>query len=219
MKIKTKNLVILSVFSSIILILAFTPIGYIHLGIIKITIIHIPVILGSILLGAKQGAFLGFLFGLTSLISNTITPAILSFVFSPLIPTPGMNRGSALALIICFVPRILVGIVPYYVFHLLQAVFKKKRLLLFGISGVIGSLINTILVMTGIYFMFKDSYAAANNISIDAVFKGILGIIFMNGVPEAILAGIVTAGLCRVLYNNRQVKEMVGNKDMNNHKN
>lgn len=219
MKIKTKNLVILSVFSSIILILAFTPIGYIHLGIIKITIIHIPVILGSILLGAKQGAFLGFLFGLTSLISNTITPAILSFVFSPLIPAPGMNRGSALALIICFVPRILVGIVPYYVFHLLQAVFKKKRLLLFGISGVIGSLINTILVMTGIYFMFKDSYAAANNISIDAVFKGILGIIFMNGVPEAILAGIVTAGLCRVLYNNHQVKEMVGNKDMNNHKN
>lgn len=77
---KTQDMVKLALFSGIIVVLAMTPLGYVPLGVIRATTIHIPVILGSILLGWKAGAFLGGLFGLTSLVINTMTPNLTSFV-------------------------------------------------------------------------------------------------------------------------------------------
>lgn len=207
---KTTNLVLLALFAAIIFILAFTPIGYIQLGVIKATIIHIPVIVGSILLGPKKGAILGSLFGLTSFISNTFAPVLMSFAFSPLIPVFGTDKGSLMALIICFIPRIMVGIVPYYAFRLLDNLFKKKlKLLTFTLAGILGSLTNTLFVMNGIYFIFKDSYAAARSIPLDTVYSAVLAIILANGIPEAIVAGIVTSGLCRALMSNKQIKDMI----------
>jgi uncharacterized membrane protein len=209
-KSKTQNLVLISLFAGIIFILAFTSVGFIHLGFIKATIIHIPVIVGSILLGPKKGAFLGFLFGATSFLSNTFTPAIMSFAFSPLIPVPGSDRGSFMALIICFIPRILVGIVPYYIYRLLNSLFSGKlSLLSFGIAGIAGSVTNTFLVMNGIYLIFKSSYSSALGIPTDTVYQAILAVIFTNGIPEAMVAGIVVSALCRALVCNRQVRDML----------
>ena len=74
---KTMELVLTSIFSAIIVIMAFTPLGYIPLVVINATIIHIPVIIGSLFCGPKKGAFLGFVFGLTSFIKNTIMPSSL----------------------------------------------------------------------------------------------------------------------------------------------
>ncbi len=207
---KTTNLVLLALFAAIIFILAFTPIGYIQLGVIKATIIHIPVIVGSVLLGPKKGAALGFLFGLTSLISNTFTPVLMSFAFSPFIPVFGTDKGSLMALLICFLPRIMVGIVPYYIYRLLDRLFHNKwKLLTFTVAGILGSFTNTLLVMNGIYFVFKDSYAAARSISLETVYSAVLAIIFGNGIPEAIVAGIVTSALCKALLSNKQIKDMI----------
>ena len=88
-KAKYLNFVLLALFAAITVLLGLTPLGYIPLPFIKLTIIHIPVILGAILLGPKYGAALGFLFGLTSLLNNSMTPALTSFTFSPFIPLPG----------------------------------------------------------------------------------------------------------------------------------
>ena len=80
---KTKEIVLLALFSAIILLMAFTNLGFIPLGVINATIVHIPVIIGALFLGPKKGAFLGFLFGLTSFINNTFKAATASaFVFS-----------------------------------------------------------------------------------------------------------------------------------------
>ena len=60
----------------LIILMACTPIGLIDLPLIKATILHVPVIIGSILLGPKKGAFLGAMFGLSSMIKNTLVPAL-----------------------------------------------------------------------------------------------------------------------------------------------
>ena len=79
-----RSMVQTAIFGAIIVIMAFTPfLGYIPLGFTRATIIHIPVILASLLLGPKKGAGLGFLFGLTSFINNTMNPTVTSFVFTP----------------------------------------------------------------------------------------------------------------------------------------
>ena len=58
---KTAELVLTALFAAIIIIMAFTPLGYIPLVVINATIIHIPVILGALFCGPKKGGFLGFL--------------------------------------------------------------------------------------------------------------------------------------------------------------
>ena len=83
-KTNVRSMALMALLAAIICILAFTPfIGYIPLGFTRATIVHIPVIIASLLLGPKKGAALGFLFGLTSFINNTMNPTPTSFVFTP----------------------------------------------------------------------------------------------------------------------------------------
>lgn len=204
---KTRNLVMNAAISAIIIIMAFVPfLGYIPLGFMNATIVHIPVIIGAILLGPKSGAWLGFVFGCTSLWKNSTAPLPTSFVFSPLIGIPGVESRGMLScigsLIICLLPRILIGIVAYYTYKAAVNVVKRKdkghgvSLIL---AGVAGSITNTLLVMNLIYFFFGSSYAAAAGKAVKGLYAVILGVIFMNGVPEAILAGILTLAITKVL--------------------
>ncbi len=200
---KIKDFTITAIFLSIILLLAFTPLGFIHLGVIKATIIHIPIIIASIILGPKIGAFLGLMFGLTSIAVNTITPTLLSFAFSPAIPVLGTSQGSFWALFIAIVPRIIIGIIPYFIFKVIRNVITKKKTnkkaALF-LTGLLTTFIHTFLVMGSISLIFQDAYAQAINASsTNAIYKAILTVFFTNGLAEAILAGIVTMAVTPTL--------------------
>lgn len=200
---KSLELAQLALFSALILMLAFIPgIGYIPLGVTRATIIHVPVIIGSIVLGPKLGAVLGGVFGLTSLITNTITPTVTSFVFTPFFEGAGLG-GNPLSLVICFVPRILVGVVPYFVLKGIMCLFKKlkgKETISLIIGGICGAMTNTILVMSMIYLFFGESYAAAKEITYEALLGVIMGVVGINGVLEAITAAILTCVVCKVLF-------------------
>jgi uncharacterized membrane protein len=204
----TKALTLMGMFTAIIFLMAFTPVGFIQLPFIKATLVHIPVIIGALLLGPRYGAVLGFFFGLTSLINNTLAPAVLSFVFSPFVPLPLGERGvlqTLATLAVCFVPRVLVGVAPYYVFVLIKKAFRKgghaSDTFCYAVAGVAGSLTNTLLVMHLIFLFFTDDFAAtrenlASGAPLDAVYAVILGIIAANGVPEAIVAAVLVAAVC-----------------------
>ena len=195
---KTSDLVKLSFFVAIIVLMAVTPfLGYIPLGFTRATIIHIPVIIGSILMGPVYGGILGFVFGLTSFLNNTFNPTVTSFVFTPFYSL-GTYSGNFLSLIICFVPRILVGIVPHYVYKGLKKANRNDGMAL-AIAGVAGSLTNTLLVMNMIYLFFGQSYAAAKEMDFSGLYMVILSVIGINGVPEAIVAGILTVAICKAL--------------------
>ncbi|MEG0285884.1 MULTISPECIES: ECF transporter S component [Vagococcus] len=196
---KTKQLTLTAIFLAIIILFSFTPLGFINLGFIKATLVHVPVIIGAIVLGPRVGAFLGLAFGLLSMTINTITPSALSFAFSPFIPVYGTNSGSLWAIAIALIPRILTGVVPYYVYKWLKNSNTNQNISLFS-AGIAGSLVNTILVMNMIFFLFQDAYGSIKGISGGAeLYKVILSVIFINGVPEAIVAGIATSAVAAVL--------------------
>ena len=202
---QTLGMVQVALFAALIIILAFTPfLGYIPLGFTRATIIHIPVIIGSLMLGPKKGAFLGFVFGMTSFINNTMNPTATSFVFTPFFEL-GEVHGGIESVIICFVPRILVGVVPWYVYRGLERIFGKQMLSL-AAAGIAGALTNTLLVMNLIYVFFRTAYAAANNVAEGAVYTFILSIIGMNGVPEAVVSAVLVSIICRVLFQYRQTQ-------------
>lgn len=199
---KTYQMVLTALFAAIIILMAFIPfLGYINLVVVKATLIHVPVILGSIILGPKKGAFLGFIFGCTSLINNTINPSLLSFAFSPFYSV-GETGGNFFSLVICFVPRILVGVVPYFVYIGIKKLCKNKNggeWLALPVAGVVGAVVNTLLVMSLIYFCFSEQFAAAKQIAVSAVYNAIVGIIFANGIPEAIVAAILVTAIGKAL--------------------
>ncbi len=198
----TVELVQLALFGAIIVLLAFTPIGYIPLGFMKATTIHIPVIIGSIVLGPKRGAFLGFIFGLTSLINNTVNPSLTSFVFTPFYNS-GNAEGNFLSLIICFVPRILVGVVPYFVYKFFTK-FLSSTSVACIFAGICGSLTNTVLVMNMIYLFFGETYNQAQDKVGKLLYSAILAVIFTNGVPEAIVAAIITTFIVKAIKSSRK---------------
>ena len=180
-----------ALFAALIVALSVLPfVGYIPLGFTNATTIHIPVILGSILLGPKRGAVLGGVFGLTSLINNTLYPKVTSFVFTPFF-SGGVAEGGIGSLVVCFVPRILVGIVPYYVYKFLSRGDKRRPLAL-AVAGFFGSMANTLLVMNLIYLLFGQQWAAAQGKASEFLYGIILSVIGVNGVPEAIVAALLT---------------------------
>lgn len=213
-----RDYVLLAMFATIILLLTFTPIGFINLVVIKATIVQVPVIIGSILLGPKKGAFLGAVFGLASFINNTMMPSLLSFCFSPLIPVPTMSRGSLWALVICFIPRILVGIVPWYLYHLIRLPIhretRKTRLIELAVSGAAGALTNTFFVMGLIYIVFQDAYAAVKDVSPEAVLGLIFGVIGTNGLAEATVSAALAAVVCYPLQHMTGQEKLKGDSQL-----
>lgn len=199
MRLNIKKFTLTAIFISIILLFAFTPFGFINLVIIKATIIHIPVIIASILLGPRIGAIQGFVFGLTSIIINTLSPSLLSFAFSPFVDLVDVGSARFWALFIAIVPRMLLGIIPFYLYKATKRIFEKTKFqqkpALF-LTGLLSTFIHTFLVMGSIAFFFQDAYAQAIGVdSVGAIFNAILTVFFTNGLAEAIVAAIVTTAL------------------------
>lgn len=201
---KTFDLVLTALFLGIMILMSLVPfLGFIPIGPLNATILHVPVIIGSIILGPRLGAFLGFSMGLMSIYNATTRPNPLSFVFSPFINVIGTNHGDWKALIVAIVPRILIGVVPFFVYKYGRRLLKNKAdsVALF-IAGVSGGLTNTLLVMNFIYFLFQESYGTyvgQSGQSPNFLYGAILTVIFTQGIPESIIAGVVTAAVCAIL--------------------
>lgn len=126
-----------------------------------------------------------------------LTPNLTSFVFTPFYSL-GDAHGNFWSLVICFVPRILVGVVPYFVYQGIRKLSKRDSIAL-GIAGFIGSMVNTILVMNLIYVFFGESWGSAKGVAADMIYKTILAVIATNGIPEAIVAALITTAVGKVL--------------------
>lgn len=193
----TRWMVSVALMSAIVIVLANTPLGMIQLPIIKATTVHIPVIIGAILLGPSAGAVLGAVFGICSLISNTMAPTLLSFAFSPFMSTTGIS-GAFKAIWISVGCRILIGVAAGWLWIALEKL-KFSQLAALPIVGFAGSMVNTVAVMGSIYILFARQYAEAREVAINAVWGLIMGTVTASGIPEAIAAAILVLALGKVL--------------------
>ena len=193
----TRWMVSVALMAAIVIVLANTPLGMIQLPIIKATTVHIPVILGAILLGPGAGAILGAIFGICSLVSNTMAPTLLSFVFSPFLSTTGIP-GALKAIWISVGCRILIGVVAGWLWVLFTKI-KLNQFIALPIVGFVGSMVNTVTVMGSIYFLFAQQYAEAKEVALTAVFGLVMGTVTASGIPEAIAAAILVLALGKVL--------------------
>ncbi len=187
----------LALMAAIVILLANTPLGMIQLPIIKATTVHIPVILGAILLGPMAGGILGAVFGICSLVSNTLAPTLLSFAFSPFLSTTGLP-GAVKAVWISVGCRVLIGVAAGWLWILLSKL-QVPSLVALPITGFVGAMVNTVTVMGSIYVLFAQQYAEAQNVALTAVFGLVMGTVTASGIPEAIAAAVLVAVIGKAL--------------------
>ena len=98
----TKYMVELAAMIAIIIIMAFTPLGYIKLPGLTITFLTIPVAVGAIILGPVGGLICGLTFGLTSLYQAVTGGSVFTFAL--------FNISPVFTIILTVVPRTLEGL-------------------------------------------------------------------------------------------------------------
>lgn len=202
MKHKTKDtrwMAAVAMMAAIIVLLANTPLGLIQLPVIKATTTHIPVIVGAILLGPMAGGLLGGVFGLCSLISNTIAPVAASMCFSPFLSTTGLV-GAVKAVWVSVGCRILIGVVAGWLWIGLKKL-RVNEFVALPVVGFVGSMTNTVSVMGSIFFLFRAEYAAAQNLAMELVYDFIIGVVTGAGVAEAAVALILVTVIGKALLN------------------
>ncbi|MBE6884200.1 MAG: ECF transporter S component [Ruminococcaceae bacterium] len=185
----TRNLVQLALLTAIIIVMSFTPIGYLKTPIVEITFIPIPVVIGAIVIGPSAGAFLGAVFGLTSFIQCF-----------------GMSQFGAMLLsinpiftfIMCFVARLLMGWLCGLIFKAFYRFDKSSsKLVSYGAASLSGALLNTLFFVALLLLLFGNTDFVQS--FGDTVFGIIATIVGVNGLVEALVCMIVGAAVSKAI--------------------
>ena len=191
-QLNVRKMVVIAMLSGISIFLGLTGLGFVPLPLFKLTILHIPVIIGAIIEGPIVGASIGLIFGLFSLYQNITAPTVMSpFFYNP---------------IVSIVPRVLIGIVSYYVYRLLREKFKKTKTAI-TIASVAGSLTNTIGVLGSIYLFYFKAYSdillsngTVTETSRSSITIALLTIFGTNGLAEAALSALISAPIVIAIF-------------------
>lgn len=213
----TRWMTSVALMAAIVILLANTPLGMIQLPIIKATTVHIPVIIGAVMLGPLAGAILGGIFGICSMISNTMAPSLLSFAFSPFMSTTGIV-GAVKAVWISVGCRVLIGVVSGWLWILLKKIHLNRYAAL-AVTGFVGSMTNTVTVMGSIFVLLMNEYASARNVvGAKEVFGLIMVTVTSSGIPEAIAAMILVAVIGSALLYAMSKMPEYGRRQIRSHK-
>lgn len=182
--IRTNEIELSAIFGAIILFMSLVPApwglpwGYLPIRPVEAVIIHIPVIIGAIFGGKRVALFLGFMFGVGSLLAALIyAPVTAPLFYNPLVS---------------ILPRVLFGYLIYVLYTLFTNMIGNKTVsmaLTFGISTLLHSvMVLTMIWLMGLFSYYSSTYSAIGNPSLFALYGGIISI---NGGLEILLAILV----------------------------
>ena len=186
---RTVNLTVTAALAAIIIVMTFTPIGYLTLGVVEITFLTIPVAIGAIVCGPGCGATLGAVFGATSFIQclGIGRPSPFGMALFSINPLS--------TVLICFVPRILAGLVAGLIF---KAFKRKKGTVSYAITALSTGIFNTLFFVTILITCFSmDSLTGlqlGENIS-----QVISAIVTANAVIEWIVCLVIGFAVSKAL--------------------
>ncbi|MBS6194602.1 MAG: ECF transporter S component [Clostridiales bacterium] len=189
---KTMQLVILGLMTGILLLMAYTPLGYLNIGPLAITFNMIPVAVCAIVLGPVGGGIAGAVFGLTSFlqcigIGGTSPLGSVLFGINPFFSA-----------IQCFVPRILDGVLIAYIFRGVKE--WKNTYTASAVTGFFAAFFNTVFFMTALVTLFGNTEYMQGLMGGKNVIVFICTFVGINAVFEMIASTMLTAVVAGALY-------------------
>ena len=145
----TRRLTQLALLAALLLVMNFTPLGYLQVGPLSMSLMSIPVAIGAMLMGPVDGAILGGVFGATSFlqaVQGTSAMGAALFAYSPV--------GS---FVVCFVARVLVGICCGLVYQGMRKILPGKEKVCAAVGGFSAAFLNTVFFMGFLVLLFYGS--------------------------------------------------------------
>ena len=194
-KFDTRRIVIIAMLSAVLLLMSFTPLGYMNIGPLAISFNMIPVAIAAIALGPVEGMILGCVFGITSYlqclgIGGVSAMGVATFSIKPL--------GPILTFIQRFVPRLLAGLLSGFIF---KGVNKSgKSVVACFTTGFSAAFLNTILFMSALVLLFGRTEYVQGLINGKNVILWICSFVGINAVVEMIACCLVVGAVGSALY-------------------
>ena len=177
---KTQTLTRIALLCALLLLMSFTPLGYMPIGPFAVTFLTIPVIVGAVTSGPAVGAFLGLIFGLTSF-ANAFSSAMGGVL---------LNINPIYTFILCVVPRVLEGLLSGYIYKLLNRSGKDNP-----ISVIIGSMscpvLNTVLYMSALVLLFGNTEYILNLRGGQNILMFVVSFVGLQAVVEALVCTVI----------------------------
>ncbi len=191
---KIYKLTLTAVLTALIFVMAFTPLGYLKIGVVSITFISIPVIIGAVTGGPSVGAILGAMFGVTSFIQCFGMDVFGTTLF-------GINP--VFTFILCLVPRTLMGLFCGLIYKGFSS--KNHTAVGTGVTSFCGGFLNTLLFVGFLLILFYNTdYIRSFGNSVIAV---ISVLITTNAIIEwiscTVIGSAISAALTKALKNRR----------------
>lgn len=188
---KTTKLVTLGLLTAIMLLMSFTPLGYLNIGPLAITLNVIPLAVAAVALGPGGGAIIGAIFGLTSFlqcigIGGTSAMGVVCFEISPLF-----------TFIQRVVPRVLDGLLVGYIFNFLAKRINKTQACL--VAGFSAAFLNTLFFMSLLVILFGNTQYMQELIGGKNIIVFICSFVGINAVFEILASTVITSAIGKVL--------------------
>ena len=188
-KTQTRRMAQMAILAAIVVLMAFTPLGYLRTGPVSITFLMIPVVIGAVVVGPAAGAILGGIFGVTSFIQCFGMEPFGTLLF-------GINPF--FTFIMCMIPRILAGWLPGLLFKALQRIDRTK-LVSYAASCLSGALLNTLLFLAGLLLFFHGNADVYGALGADSALAVITAIFTANALLEAAVCLVIGTAIAKVI--------------------
>lgn len=197
-ELKTSQITMLGLMAAILLLMAYTPLGYLNIGPLAITFNVIPVAISAIVLGPAGGAVAGGIFGLTSFlqcigVGGTSAMGVMLFGINPF-----------LAFVQRFVPRLLDGLLLGYIFSGMRKVTKNTYLAC-AVTGFFSAFLNTAFFMIALVGLFGNTEYVQGLMGGKNVIVFICYFVGINAVCEMVSSSIITGAVGAALYKARLI--------------
>ena len=193
---KTIKMAQMAILIAVVLIMAFTPLGYLKTAGLEISLITIPVAIGAMVIGPTAGAVLGAVFGFTSFYQ--------CFGMSPF-GAMLLSINPLYTFFVCVPTRILMG---YLAGLLFKAFIKadKGNTVCYFVGGFMTAFLNTLFFMgTLILFFWNTEYIQSLNAAGANPFMFVIAFVGINGVVEwiatTVAGGIVSKAVAKIAKN------------------
>ncbi len=144
---RTLRMIQLAILAAIIILMAFTPLGFFRYGPLEITFSTLPVIIGAIFIGPGGGALLGGVFGLTSFAQ--------AFGLNPFGATL-LAINPIFLFLLTMVPRVLTGWLAGLISRTLLR-RGRSSWLAYTVTSLSGALLNSILFFGALFLLFGQT--------------------------------------------------------------
>ena len=184
-KSKTLQMAQLAILLAILLIMAFTPLGYLKIGPLSVSFLTLPVAIGAVILGPKAAIILGTAFGLTSFYQCLGMDAL---------GVALMGVSPVRTFIMCVVPRVLIGVVTGYLYQLLK--YKNEKVAV-AVTCLAAPIVNTITFLGAMVLFFGHTPVLQQFGTTVWAILSVMGV--ANVIPETLVCLLAGTAICLAL--------------------